>query len=132
MTETNPTESENKAGDETRTIKVRRTYLIRRIQEWSVEIPAAYDIEEWKTNDFYGLDGYVTDNGDLESEDYDHVDYDELDLDVQELGEPADERTCTYCARTDSIRMVTFGGDLVRDLRTAPIPVCPDHTDLTV
>lgn len=66
----------------TRQIRVRRTYLIERIQEWVVEIPAAYDTDEWKDNDLDGFDQYVTDNGDKVLEDYEHVDFDELELTV--------------------------------------------------
>lgn len=66
----------------TRRIRVRRTYLIERIQEWVVDIPAGYDTNEWKDNDLAGFDQYVTDNGDQVLEDYEHVDYDELDLKV--------------------------------------------------
>jgi hypothetical protein len=66
----------------TRQIRVRRTYLIERIQEWVVEIPAGYDTDEWKDNDLDGFDQYVTDNGDKVLEDYEHVDFDELELTV--------------------------------------------------
>ncbi|MDR7254988.1 hypothetical protein J2X46_003990 [Nocardioides sp. BE266] len=66
----------------TRQIRVRRTYLIERIQEWVVEIPADYDTDEWKDNDLDGFDQYVTDNGDKVLEDYEHVDFDELELTV--------------------------------------------------
>jgi len=66
----------------TRQIRVRRTYLIQRIQEWIVDIPAGYDTDEWLANDLGGFDDYVCDNGDLVFEDYDHVDYDELEVTV--------------------------------------------------
>ena len=66
----------------TRQIRVRRTYLIERIQEWVAEIPADYDTDEWKDNDLDGFDQYVTDNGDKVLEDYEHVDFDELELTV--------------------------------------------------
>lgn len=66
----------------TRQIRVRRTYLIERIQEWVVEIPGSYDTDEWKDNDLDGFDQYVTDNGDKVLEDYEHVDFDELELTV--------------------------------------------------
>lgn len=66
----------------TRQIRVRRTYLIERIQEWVVDIPADYDTDEWKDNDLDGFDQYVTDNGDKVLEDYEHVDFDELELTV--------------------------------------------------
>lgn len=67
---------------ETRTIRVQRTYLIQRIQEWSVEIPVAYDTDEWLDNDTNGFDQYVSDHGDLLVEDYDHVEFDDLELKV--------------------------------------------------
>ncbi|GAB3868608.1 hypothetical protein GCM10028801_44840 [Nocardioides maradonensis] len=70
----------------TRQIRVQRTYLIQRIQEWVVDIPANYDTDEWKANDFVGFDEYLTANGDLVREDYDHVEYDDLELTV--LTEP--------------------------------------------
>lgn len=70
------------AGKPMRQIRVRRTYLIQRIQEWVVDIPAAYDTDEWLANDLAGFDQYVSDNGDQVLEDYEHVDYDELDLKV--------------------------------------------------
>lgn len=66
----------------TRRIRVRRTYLIERIQEWVVDIPATYDTDEWKDNDLGGFDQYVIDNGDQVLEDYEHVEFDELDLTV--------------------------------------------------
>lgn len=66
----------------TRRIRVRRTYLIERIQEWVVDIPATYDTDEWKDNDLAGFDQFVTDNGDQVLEDYEHVEFDELDLTV--------------------------------------------------
>lgn len=78
---TNETHTATEAG-ELRQIHVHRTYLIRRTQQWTVDIPAAYDTDEWKVNDLSGLDDYVTDNGDLLHEDYEHVDCDELDLEV--------------------------------------------------
>jgi hypothetical protein len=65
-----------------RQIRVRRTFLVERIQEWVVDVPAAYDTDEWKANDLGGFDQYVTDNGDLVAEDYEHVEYDDLDLHV--------------------------------------------------
>lgn len=72
-----------------RQIRVRRTYLIERVQEWVVDIPAAYDTDEWLANDQAGFDQYVCDNGDLVLEDYEHVDYDELDLKVVTTSEVA-------------------------------------------
>lgn len=69
-------------AEPTRRIRVRRTYLIERIQEWVVDIPAGYDTDEWKDNDLDGFDQYVTGNGDLVLEDYEHVDFDELELTV--------------------------------------------------
>jgi hypothetical protein len=72
----------NTEAKRTRRIRVRRTYLIERIQEWVVDIPATYDTDEWKDNDLGGFDEYVTDNGDQVLEDYEHVEFDELDLTV--------------------------------------------------
>lgn len=72
----------NTTTKRTRQIRVRRTYLIERIQEWVVDIPATYDTDEWKDNDLAGFDQYVTDNGDKVLEDYEHVDYDELEITV--------------------------------------------------
>lgn len=66
----------------TKTVRVRRTYLVRRVQEISCEIPAEYDIEEWMTNDWLGFDQYVCDNGDIETQAHEPVDEDELDLQV--------------------------------------------------
>ena len=79
------------SGEELRPISVRRTFLIQRIQEWNVEIPAAYDTDEWKVNDLSGFDEYVFNNGEMISEDYDHVECDDLELDVldQVLAGPA-------------------------------------------
>ena len=70
------------AANGTRQIRVRRTYLVERVQAWVVDIPAAYDTDEWKANDLGGFDQYVTDHGDLVVEDYEHVEYDELELTV--------------------------------------------------
>lgn len=66
----------------TRRNRVRRTYLVERIQEWDVDIPAVYDTDEWTANDLAGFDQYVTDQGDQVLEDYEHVEYDELDVTV--------------------------------------------------
>lgn len=66
----------------TRSVTLRRTYLIERIQDYTLQIPADYDVEEWLVNDFAGLNDRLTDDGTLIFEDYEHVEHDDLDLTV--------------------------------------------------
>lgn len=66
----------------TRQIRVRRTFLVERVEEWVVDVPAAYDTDEWKANDLGGFDQFITDNGDKVLDDYEHVEFDDLELTV--------------------------------------------------
>lgn len=71
---------EQQGSGATKVVRIRRTYLVERIQEFLLEIPADYDVSEWLANDFYGLDERLNNEGKLVLNDYEHVDVDELDL----------------------------------------------------
>lgn len=65
----------------TKVVRLRRTYLVERVQDYLLEIPAGYDIEEWLVNDLSGLDERLMDEGKLVFNDYEHVvEHDDLDL----------------------------------------------------
>lgn len=70
-------------NDKTRTIRVRRTYLVQYVQEWDVEIPADYDTDEWQDNDLSGFDQYICDNGTIVSQSVETLDNDGLQLKVE-------------------------------------------------
>lgn len=71
---------EQGSGGSTKVVRLRRTYLVERVQDYLLEIPAGYDIDEWLVNDFSGLDERLMDEGKLVFNDYEHVEHDDLDL----------------------------------------------------
>ena len=66
---------------ETRTIRVKRSYLVRLVQIYQVDIPADMtdeQIQEWREADPGAFDETVCDFGSLVNEDYEAIDDDEL------------------------------------------------------
>lgn len=85
--------SETTTTRPTKRILVKRTFLVKREEEWAVTIPADYDTDEWLANDFSGFNQTVCDTGELLStltETWYGVDDDDLDVEV--LGAP-----CSQC-----------------------------------
>ena len=67
----------------TRTLQ--RTYLVRRVETVVVEVPADYDIDEWRENDLWGLADYIDCEGTCLHEDYEGIDFDVQDLEITEV-----------------------------------------------
>lgn len=72
---------------QTKHVRVRREFLVKKIQEWHVQIPADYDTGEWTANDLAGFDQYVSDQGELVLETYSTIDDDQLETTVMSEGE---------------------------------------------
>lgn len=69
---------------EIRQIRVQRSYLVRRIEIYTVEVPADMtddQVQEWQDADPVAFDEHVSDN-DVDHEDYDPVDDDEMETKV--------------------------------------------------
>lgn len=71
----------------TKHVRVRREFLVKKIQEWHVQIPADYSTDEWTANDLAAFDQYVCDQGELGLETYATVEDDQLETSVMTEGE---------------------------------------------
>lgn len=71
----------------TKHVRVRREFLVKKIQEWHVSIPADHDTEEWTDNDLAGFDQFVCDQGELVLETYTTIDDDQLETSMMTKGE---------------------------------------------
>lgn len=71
----------------TKTIRVRRQYLVQRTQEWHLSIPADYDTDEWMANDLAGFDQQVRDQGRLVVETHVPLEDNQLETTVMTEGE---------------------------------------------
>lgn len=72
---------------ETKHMRVRREFLVKKIQEWHVQVPVDYDTEEWMANDLAGFDQFVCDRGEVVLETYTTIDDDQLETTVMTEGE---------------------------------------------
>lgn len=71
---------------EKRTIRVKRSYLVKRVQTYEVDIPADMtdaQVDAWRIADPVAFDEHVCD-GHLVAQDHDLIDNDDLDTQVSQ------------------------------------------------
>lgn len=75
----------------TKEIHVRREYLVRHVQEYTLEIPADLDPEEWLDGDLGAFDEAVCLDGQLTVEYDEPIDNDDLDVAITREEEPRED-----------------------------------------
>jgi len=66
----------------TTTIRVRRSFLVRQVEEWIVELPDDLDVVAWQDADPGAFDEHVCDFGRQVTREHRLIDDDQLDTEV--------------------------------------------------